>query len=106
MAFPKVATFDGPARAVRCASAITSAATGLDLQVRAGVHTGEIELKGSDVGGVAVHIASRIMDLAGPGRVLVSSTVKDLVAGSNLRFEDAGVHTLKGMPEQAHEVKA
>jgi class 3 adenylate cyclase len=94
-----LATFDGPARAVRCATAITSAAPGLGLQVRAGLHTGEIELKGDDVGGVAVHTASRIMSLAEPGRVLVSSTVRDLVAGSNLRFEDAGVHTLKGLPE-------
>jgi class 3 adenylate cyclase len=95
-----LATFDGPARAVRCATAITNAAPGLGLQIRAGVHTGEIELKGDDVGGVAVHTASRIMNLAEPGRVLVSSTVRDLVAGSNLRFEDAGVHTLKGLPEQ------
>ena len=95
-----LAIFDGPARAVRCATTITSAAPGLGLQVRAGAHTGEIELKGDDVGGVAVHTASRIMNLAEPGRVLVSSTVRDLVAGSNLRFEDAGVHTLKGLPEQ------
>jgi len=94
-----LATFDGPARAVRCAMAITSAAPGLGLQVRAGVHTGEIELKGNDVGGVAVHTASRIMNLAQQERVLVSSTVRDLVAGSNLRFEDAGEHTLKGSPE-------
>jgi class 3 adenylate cyclase len=95
-----LATFDGPARAVRCAMAITSAAPELGLQVRAGLHTGEIELKGDDVGGVAVNTASRIMNLAEPGRVLVSSTVRDLVAGSNLHFEDAGVHALKGLPEQ------
>jgi class 3 adenylate cyclase len=80
--------------------AITSAAPELGLQVRAGLHTGEIELKGDDVGGVAVNTASRIMNLAEPGRVLVSSTVRDLVAGSNLHFEDAGVHALKGLPEQ------
>ena len=95
-----LATFDGPARAVRCATTITSAAPGLGLQVRAGVHTGEIALKGDDVEGVAVHTASRIINLAEPGRVLASGTVRDLVAGSNLRFEDAGVHTLKGLPEQ------
>jgi len=95
-----LATFDGPARAVRCALGITSAAPGLGLQVRAGLHTGEIELKGDDVGGIAVHTTSRIMNLAEPGRVLVSSTVRDLVAGSNLRFEDVGAQTVKGLPEQ------
>jgi class 3 adenylate cyclase len=101
-----LATFDGPARAVRCATTITSAAPGLGLQVRAGVHTGEIELKGDDVEGVAIHTASRIMNLAEPGRVLASSTVRDLVAGSNLRFEDAGVHTLKGLPEPVRLFRA
>jgi class 3 adenylate cyclase len=95
-----LATFDGPARAVRCALGITSAAPGLGLQVRAGLHTGEIELKGDDVGGIAVHTTSRIMNLAEPGRVLVSSTVRDLVAGSNLRFEDVGAKSVKGLPEQ------
>jgi class 3 adenylate cyclase/pimeloyl-ACP methyl ester carboxylesterase len=93
-----LATFDGPARAVRCAQGICEAVKPLGLEVRAGCHTGEIELVGSDVGGIAVHIGARVGALAGPSEVLVSSTVKDLVAGSGLVFEDRGEHELKGVP--------
>jgi class 3 adenylate cyclase len=95
-----LATFDGPARAVRCAQEISAAVADLGLQVRAGLHTGEIELAGDKVRGIAVHISSRVAALAGPGEVLVSSTVKDLVAGSGLVFEDAGEHELKGVPNR------
>jgi class 3 adenylate cyclase len=95
-----LATFDGPARAVRCASAIGQSVRSLGLEVRAGVHTGEIELVGDDVGGIAVHIGARVAALAGPGEVLVSSTVKDLVAGAGLVFEPRGTHTLKGAPDE------
>jgi class 3 adenylate cyclase len=97
-----LATFDGPARAVRCARAIADAVKPLELQIRAGVHTGEIELAGDDVRGIAVHIGARVAALAGPSEVLVSSTVKDLVAGSGLVFEDAGEHELKGVPDHWH----
>jgi len=93
-----LATFDGPARAVKCAQAICEAVKPLGLEVRAGCHTGEIELMGADVGGIAVHIGARVGALAGPSEVLVSSTVKDLVAGSGLVFEDRGEHELKGVP--------
>ena len=93
------ATFDGPARAVRCACAIAEAVRPLDIQVRSGLHTGEIELADNDVQGIAVHIASRISALAAPGEVLVSRTVKDLVAGSGLRFNERGKHLLKGLQE-------
>ncbi len=92
------ATFDGPARAVRCAEAIVSAVEALGLEVRAGVHTGEVETIDNKVGGIAVAIGSRVAALAGPSEVLVSSTVKDLVAGSGLVFEDRGEHELKGVP--------
>ena len=92
------ATFDGPARAVRCAHAIVGAVNALGLEVRAGVHTGEVETINNKVGGVAVSIGARIAAIAGPGEVLVSSTVKDLTAGSGLAFEDAGEHDLKGIP--------
>jgi class 3 adenylate cyclase len=95
-----LATFDGPARAVKCAQGICEAVRPLGLEVRAGCHTGEIELLGADVGGVAVHIGARVAALAGPSEVLVSSTVKDLVAGSGLVFEDRGEHQLKGVPEK------
>jgi class 3 adenylate cyclase/pimeloyl-ACP methyl ester carboxylesterase len=94
-----LATFDGPARAVRCAQGVCEAVRPLGLEVRAGCHTGEIELLGADVGGVAVHIGARVAALAGPSEVLVSSTVKDLVAGSGLVFEDRGEHALKGVPD-------
>ena len=97
-----LATFDGPARAVRCAQGICEAVKPLGLEVRAGCHTGEIELLGADVGGIAVHIGARVGALAGPSEVLVSSTVKDLVAGSGLVFEDRGEHQLKGVPDRWH----
>jgi class 3 adenylate cyclase len=93
-----LATFDGPARAIRCATAIRDAVAALGLEIRAGVHTGECELHGNTVAGIAVHTGARVAALAGPGEVLVSSTVKDLVAGSGIEFEDRGVHELKGVP--------
>jgi class 3 adenylate cyclase len=96
-----LATFDGPARAVRCGEAVVEAVRTLGLDVRVGVHTGEIEMRpGDDIGGVAVHVASRVMGLAGAGEVLVTSTVRDLVAGSGLAFTDRGHHALKGLPEE------
>jgi class 3 adenylate cyclase len=94
-----LATFDGPARAVRCACAMVDAMRRLGLEIRAGLHTGEVEVLGTDLGGIAVHIGARIMSLAGSGEVLASSTVKDLVAGSGIRFDDRGTHRLKGVPE-------
>jgi class 3 adenylate cyclase len=93
-----LATFDGPARAVRCAFAIRDVVASHGMAVRAGLHTGEIELTGTDVAGIAVHIAARICALAGPGEVLVSSTVKDLAAGAGLAFETRGTQSLKGVP--------
>jgi pimeloyl-ACP methyl ester carboxylesterase/class 3 adenylate cyclase len=95
-----LATFDGPARGVRCAQAICQEVTTLGIEVRAGLHTGEIELRGRDIGGIAVHIGARVSALAGPGEVLVSSTVKDLVAGSGIAFADRGFHALKGVPDE------
>jgi class 3 adenylate cyclase len=92
------ARFDGPIRAVRCAAAIGTAVAELGLEVRAGLHPGECELAGDKIAGLAVNIGARIAALAGPGEVLVSSTVKDLVAGSDLDFEDRGVAELKGVP--------
>jgi class 3 adenylate cyclase len=94
-----LATFDGPARAVRCARSITEAVGLLNLKIRSGLHTGEIEFEDNDVQGIAVHIASRISALADPGEVLVSRTVKDLVAGSGLCFSERGRHSLKGLQE-------
>lgn len=93
-----LATFDGPARAIRCASAIVERVHELGVQVRAGLHTGEIELIGEGVAGIAVHIGARVASLAGPDEVLVSSTVKDLVAGSTLSFSERGTYDLKGVP--------
>jgi class 3 adenylate cyclase len=93
------ATFDGPARAIRCAFAIREGIGDLDLEVRAGLHTGECELVDGKAGGIAVHIGARVASLADPGEVLVSSTVKDLVAGSGIEFEDRGEHQLKGISE-------
>jgi len=93
-----LATFDGPARAVRCAQAIVQAVHAIGMEVRAGVHTGEVELIGEDVGGIAVHIGARVAALAAPSQVLVSRTVKDLVAGSGIEFEDRGAFPLKGVP--------
>jgi class 3 adenylate cyclase len=92
------ATFDGPARAVWCAAAIRNSVHALGLDVRAGVHTGECELDGEKVHGIAVHTGAGVVSLARPGEVLVSSTVKDLVAGSGIEFEDRGAHDLKGVP--------
>jgi len=97
-----LATFDGPARGVRCACAIAEEIKTLGINVRAGLHTGECEVMGDDVGGIAVHIGARVASLAGAGEVLVSSTVKDLVAGSGLRFGDRGNQTLKGVPGEWH----
>ena len=97
-----LATFDGPARAARCALTIMAPLRDLGLEVRAGVHTGELELRGDDVAGLAVHIGARVAALAGPNEVLVSSTVKDLTAGSGLVFQDAGEHELKGVPDRLH----
>ena len=97
-----LATFDGPARAVRCAQAIGEAVRSLGFEIRSGCHTGEIELAGDDVSGIAVHIGARVAALAGASEVLVSSTVKDLVAGAGLTFEDAGEHELKGVPDTWH----
>jgi class 3 adenylate cyclase/pimeloyl-ACP methyl ester carboxylesterase len=97
-----LATFDGPARAVRCAAAISQSVRPFGIDLRSGLHTGEIELKRDDIGGIAVHIAARVADMAQPGESLVSSTVRDLVAGSGLRFADRGLHALRGLPEQVH----
>ena len=94
------ATFDGPARAVRCARSIVDAVAPLGIEVRAGVHTGEVETIDGKVGGMAVVIGARVGASAGPSEVLVSQTVKDLVAGSGLAFEDAGEHELKGVPDR------
>jgi class 3 adenylate cyclase len=93
-----LATFDGPARAIRCAASITGAVEELGLELRAGLHTGELEVRRDDLGGLAVHIAARVMSMADGGEVLVSSTVKDLVAGSGIDFEDRGTHELRGVP--------
>jgi pimeloyl-ACP methyl ester carboxylesterase len=93
-----LATFDGPARGIRCALAISDAVRDLGIEVRAGLHTGEVELLNGDVAGIAVHTGARVSAAAGPSEVLVSSTVKDLVAGSGLEFYDRGVRVLKGVP--------
>ncbi|MGZ4150687.1 MAG: adenylate/guanylate cyclase domain-containing protein, partial [Actinomycetota bacterium] len=93
-----LATFEGPAQAVRGARAIGLAVADLGIEIRAGVHVGEIEAIGEDVAGVTVHVAARVSALGGAGEVFVSSTVKDLIAGSGLAFEEAGQHALKGIP--------
>ena len=93
-----LATFDGPARAVRCAIAIRDEVKELGLEIRAGIHVGEIEVLADDIAGLAVHLGARVSALAGPSEVLVSSTVKDLVVGSGIGFEDRGTHVLKGVP--------
>ena len=95
-----LATFDGPNRAIRCACAVRERLRPLGLEVRTGLHTGECELIGDDIGGIAVHIAARVAATAEPNEVLVSSTVRDIVAGSGLRFADRGMHGLKGVPEE------
>jgi class 3 adenylate cyclase len=93
-----LAMFDGPQRAIRCAMAIRDAVGALGIQVRAGLHTGECEVRGDDIGGIAVHIGARVSALAGPNEVLVSSTLRDLVIGSGLQFDDRSTHQLKGVP--------
>ena len=95
-----LAAFDGPARAIRCAGAIRDAVRSLNLEVRCGLHTGECEVVGNDLAGIAVHTGARVAGLAAPGEVLVSQTVRDLVAGSGLSFEDRGIHSLKGVPNE------
>ena len=94
------ATFDGPARAIRCARAITESVRELGLEIRAGLHTGECEVMDGKVGGIAVHIGARVAVEARPGEVLVSSTVRDLVAGSGIRFRERGTAALKGVPDE------
>ena len=96
------ASFDGPARGIRCACAISQSVRELGIEVRAGLHTGECELLNGKVTGIAVHTGARVASLARPGQVLVSSTVKDLVAGSGIRFDDHGISELKGIPGQWH----
>jgi Adenylate and Guanylate cyclase catalytic domain len=93
-----LATFDGPTHAIRCAEALLSDAESLGIEIRTGVHTGECELMGDDIGGIAVHIAARIMSQAAPGEILVSSSLRDLVVGLGIGFEDRGSHELKGVP--------
>jgi len=97
-----IASFDGPARAIRCAQAILDATRALGITVRAGLHTGECEVRGEDLGGLAFHIAARVAALAGPGEVKVSGTIKDLVVGSGIEFDDRGEHDLKGVPGTWH----
>jgi class 3 adenylate cyclase len=97
-----LATFDGPARAVRCAGAIRDGVRSLGLEVRCGLHTGECEIVGDDLAGIAVHIGARVAALANPGEILVSQTVRDLVAGSGLVLETQGLHVLKGVPGEWH----
>jgi class 3 adenylate cyclase len=94
-----LAVFDGPGRAVRCASAAVQSVQSLGIEIRAGVHTGEVEVVGDGVRGIAVHIGARVSALASASEVLVSSTVRDLVAGSGLQFEDRGSRELKGVPD-------
>jgi class 3 adenylate cyclase len=93
-----LATFDGPQRAIRCAMSIRDGVRALGIEVRAGLHTGECEVRGDDIGGIGVHIGARVSALAGPNDVLVSSTLRDLVIGSGLEFDDRGAHELKGVP--------
>ena len=97
-----LAMFDGPQRAIRCAMAIRNAVQSLGIQVRAGLHTGECEVRGNDIGGIGVHIGARVSAQAGPNEVLVSSTLRDLVIGSGLEFEERGAHELKGVPGEWH----
>jgi len=97
-----LAMFDGPQRAIRCAMAIRDAVRSLGIEVRAGLHTGECEVRGDDIGGIGVHIGARVSALAGPNDVLVSSTLRDLVIGSGLEFDDRGMQQLKGVPGEWH----
>jgi class 3 adenylate cyclase len=93
-----LATFDGPGRAIRCAFALRDALHPLGVEIRAGLHTGEVELLAGDIGGIGVHVAARVVDHAGPGELLVSGAVPPLVVGSRIEFEDRGEHELKGVP--------
>ena len=93
-----LATFEGPARAIECARALNGATEPLGIELRAGIHTGECEVIGDDIGGMCVHLAARVCGMAAPGDVLVSRTVKDLVVGSGIEFSEHGVHELKGVP--------
>ena len=95
-----LATFDAPVRGLRCAETLRSALSDAGIAIRAGVHTGEVELRGDDVAGIGVHIAARVAALAESGELLASRTVKDLVAGSDYAFESRGMHSLKGVPEE------
>lgn len=95
-----LATFDGPARGIRSALGIRDGIRDVGVDLRSGLHTGEIELRQTEIGGIAVHIAARVMSEAGPGEVFVSSTVKDLVTGSDLSFDDRGTRALKGVPRE------
>ena len=97
-----LAVFDGPGRAIRCALALRTELRGIGIEIRAGLHTGELDLLDDDVGGIAVHIGARIMAAAGPGEVLVSRTVRDLVVGSGIALEDRGTHALKGLDDPWH----
>ena len=94
-----LATFDGPGRAIECATAIKEAVRPLGIEIRAGIHTGEVDILDADVAGVAVHLAARVCSAAGPGEIFVTSTVKDLVTGGGIRFTELGAHTLKGVPD-------
>jgi class 3 adenylate cyclase len=96
------AAFDGPARAIRCAKAIVESGPNVGVSLRAGLHTGECEIRGDDLGGLAVHVAARVGAFAGSGECLVTSTVRDLVAGSGISFDDRGFHPLKGVPDERH----
>jgi class 3 adenylate cyclase len=93
-----LSTFDGPARAIRCAAAMSDALSGIGLAIRAGVHTGEVEVRGQNIGGLAVHIGARVAATGNGGEIVVSSTVKELMAGSEMTFLDRGEHELKGVP--------
>jgi class 3 adenylate cyclase len=95
-----LATFDGPGRAISCAAQLRNELSDMGLQIYAGLHTGEIELRGDDIGGVAVNLASRIMTVAKPGEIICSRTLKDLVVGSGIQFDDRGTHALKGVPDE------
>jgi class 3 adenylate cyclase len=94
-----LATFDGPGRGIRCAAALRDELRGIGLQIRAGLHTGEVELRDGDIGGIAVHLAARVMAVAGSGEILISRTVRDLVVGANITVEDRGSHALKGIDD-------
>ena len=93
-----LATFDGPGRAIRCAFAMRDALNALGISIRAGLHTGEVELLGDEIGGIGVHLAARVLERAGPAELVVSAAVPMLVAGSGIEFEDRGEHELKGVP--------